>query len=133
MHLRVEFVLEDVQIVGGGDGDDVLVWVPRRVEDLLGEVQAVHADVVLPALSTGGTDPPRLQDSPWFTALSRCLQGHVALGVPIEHAEEVVVGSGHDDTDERKRREEISCYSLETTLISQTACRKDHCGVWPCG
>lgn len=108
MHLRVEFVLEDVQIVGGGDGDDVLVWVPRRVEDLLGEVQAVHADVVLPALSTGGADPPRLQDGPRFTALSRRLQGHVALGVPVEHAEEVVVGSGHDDTDERERREEIS-------------------------
>lgn len=70
MHLRVEFVLEDVQIVGGGDGDDVFSRVPGCMEDLLGEVQAVHADVVLPALSSGGTDPPRLQDSAGFAALS---------------------------------------------------------------
>lgn len=70
MQLRVEFVLEDVQVVGGGDGDDVLGRVPGRVEDLLGEVQAVHADVVLPALSSGGADPPRLQDGPGFAALS---------------------------------------------------------------
>ena len=106
MHLRVEFVLEDVQVVGGCDGDDVLVWVPGRVQDLLGEVQAVHADVILPALSSGGTDPPWLQDGAGFAALSRCLQGHVALGVPVEHAEEVVVGSGHDHAEKRKRRGE---------------------------
>lgn len=117
MHLRVEFVLEDVQVVGGGDGDDVLARVPGRVEDLLGEVQAVHADVVLPALSSGGADPPRLQDSSGFAALSRRLQGHVAFGVPVEHAEEVVVGSGHDHTEERERRERISCCGLETFIL----------------
>lgn len=70
MHLRVEFVLEDVQVVGGSDGDDVLARVPGCMEDLLGEVQAVHTDVVLPALSSGSTDPPRLQDCPGFAALS---------------------------------------------------------------
>lgn len=57
MHLRVEFVLEDVQVVGGSNSDDVLSRVPGRVEDLLGEIQAVHADVVLTALSSSGTDP----------------------------------------------------------------------------
>lgn len=70
MHLRVEFVLEDVQVVGGGDGDDVLIRMPGCVEDLLGEVQAVHTDVVLPALSSSGTDPPWLKDSSGFAALS---------------------------------------------------------------
>lgn len=70
MHLRVELVLEDVQIVGGGDGDDVLSRMPRCVEDLLGEVQAVHADVVFPALSSSGTHPAWLEDSSGFAALS---------------------------------------------------------------
>lgn len=98
MQLRVEFVLEDVQVVGGGDGDDVLSRVPGCVEDLLGEVQAVHADVVLPALSPGGTHPPWLQDRSGFAALPRRLQGHVPFGVAVEHAEKVVVGSSHDHT-----------------------------------
>lgn len=46
VHVGVHLVLEDVQVVGGRDGDDVLGRVPGRVQDLLGEVQAVHADVV---------------------------------------------------------------------------------------
>ena len=107
MQLRVEFVLEDVQVVGGGDGDDVLVGVPGRVEDLLGEVQAVHADVVLPPLPPGGAHPAWLQDGSGFAALSRRLQGHVAFGVAVEHAEEVVVGSGHDHTGQRRRRRRV--------------------------
>lgn len=103
VHLGVQFVLENVEIIGGSDGDDVLSRVPRRVEDLLGKVQAVHADVVLAALSSGGADPPRFEDGPGFAALPRRFQGHVALGVPVEHAEEIVVGSCHDDTDEQNR------------------------------
>lgn len=103
MHLRVQFVLENVQIVGGSDGDDVLGRVPRCVEDLLGKVQAVDADVILTALPSGGADPSGLEDSPGFAALPRCFQGHVTLGVPVEHTEEVVVGSCHDDADEQNR------------------------------
>ena len=103
MHLRVEFVLEDVQVVGGGDGDDVLRRVPGCVEDLLGEVQTVHADVVLPALSSGGADPPRFKDGSGFAAFSGRFKGHVAFGVPVKHAEEVVVGAGHDHTGQRRR------------------------------
>lgn len=102
MHFRVEFVLEDVQVVSGSDGDDVLIRVPGRMEDLLGEVQAVHADVILPAFSSGRTDSPWLENSSGFAALPGCFQGHVPLGVPVEHAEEVVVGSSHDHT--RRRR-----------------------------
>jgi len=48
----VDLVLEDVEVVGGRHGDDVLVRVPRGVKDLLAEVQAVHADLVLAALPT---------------------------------------------------------------------------------
>ena len=47
----VDFVLEDVEVVGGGHGDDVLLGVPGGVQDLLAEVQAVHADLVLATLA----------------------------------------------------------------------------------
>lgn len=43
----LELVLEDEQVVGGGHGDDAFVRVPRRVENLLVEVQAVYAYLVL--------------------------------------------------------------------------------------
>lgn len=34
----VDLVLEDVEVVCGCYGDDVFMWVPRRVEDFLAEV-----------------------------------------------------------------------------------------------
>lgn len=46
----VDLVLEDVQVVCGCDGDNVLLRVPRSVEDLLAEVQAINADLVLTTL-----------------------------------------------------------------------------------
>lgn len=46
----VDLVLEDVQIVCGCDSDNVLLGVPRRVKDLLAEVQAIDADLVLTTL-----------------------------------------------------------------------------------
>lgn len=48
----VHFVLEDVEVVGGRHGDDVLMRMPRRVEDLLAEVQAVYADLILATFPT---------------------------------------------------------------------------------
>jgi len=36
--LLVHLVLEDVEVVGGRYSDDVLMWVPRRVKDLLAKV-----------------------------------------------------------------------------------------------
>lgn len=46
----VDLVLEDVQVVCGCDGDNVLLGVPRGVEDLLAEVQAIDADLILTTL-----------------------------------------------------------------------------------
>ena len=43
------------------------------------------------------------EDGPGFAVLSGSLQGHVPLGVPVEHPEEVVVGTGHDHTRGRGR------------------------------
>lgn len=34
----VDLVLKDVEVVGGRYSDDVLMWVPRSVKDLLAEV-----------------------------------------------------------------------------------------------
>ena len=45
-----ELVLQQEEVVGGGDGDDVFVRVPRRVQDLLVEVEAVDEDLVALAL-----------------------------------------------------------------------------------
>lgn len=101
MHVRIDLILEDVQVVGGRNGDDILGWVPGRVQDLLGEVQAVHTDVITPPLAAH-THAPGLEHGPGFAALSGGLQGHIPLGVAVEHAEEVVVGPGHDDTGERR-------------------------------
>ena len=101
VHVGVHLVLEDVQVVGGRDGDDVLGRVPGRVQDLFGEVQAVHADVVPPPLAAHA-HAPRLEHRPGLAALPRRLQGHIPLGVPVKHAEEVVVGPGHDDAGGRR-------------------------------
>lgn len=106
VHVGVHLVLEDVQVVGGRDGDDVLGWVPGRVQDLLGEVQAVHADVV-PSPLAAHAHPPRLEHCPGLAALPRRLQRHIPLGVPVKHAEEVVVGSGHDDAGGRTGRRQV--------------------------
>lgn len=46
----VDLVLEDVQIVCGCDSDNVLLGVPCSVKDLLAEVQAIHADLILTTL-----------------------------------------------------------------------------------
>lgn len=106
VHVGVHLVLEDVQVVGGRDGDDVLGRVPGRVQDLLGEVQAVHADVV-PSPLAAHAHPPRLEHCPGLAALPRRLQRHIPLGVPVKHAEEVVVGSGHDDAGGRTGRRQV--------------------------
>lgn len=72
------------------------------MQDLFAKVQTVHANFVFPPLAAH-TDFAGLEDGAGFAVLPRGLQCHVALGVAVEHAEEVVVGAGHDDA---VRREE---------------------------
>ena len=95
--LLVDLVLKDVEVVGGGHCNDVLGRVPGGVQDLLAEVQAVHADLVLAPLAAHA-HLARLEDGPWLAVLTRGLQRHVPLGVAVKHAEEVVVRAGHDHT-----------------------------------
>lgn len=95
--------MEEVQVISSCYGQDVLPGVPRRVEDLAVEVEAVHADLVLFPLAPRA-DPPRLQDLQRFRVLAGGLQRDVAARVAVEYPEEVVVGAGHDCTVGRARR-----------------------------
>ena len=45
--------LEQKEVVGSCDSDDVLLWMPGSVKNLLVEVEAVDGDFVLFPLSTG--------------------------------------------------------------------------------
>lgn len=97
--LLVELLLEYVQIVGGGHGNNVVQWVPGSVDDLLVKVQAVYTDLVLFAF------PPcayfaLLQDGARLAVLPGRLQSDVLPVATVKHSEEVVVGAGHHDAAE---------------------------------
>lgn len=90
-----KLVLEYEQVVGGGDGDDVLRRVPGGVQDLLVKVEAVNAHLILFSLATRAN----------LLGFECCLrpgdvagrlERDVALRRPVEHAEEVVVRAGED-------------------------------------
>lgn len=100
LRLRVDSILEDVQVVGGCYGDDILRWVPSHVQDFLRKVQTIHADVSAAAL-TAGVNSPGPQHGPRLAAFSPSLQGHTAARLPVKHAEEAVVCPCHDDAEER--------------------------------
>lgn len=104
MPTLIHLVLKYIQVVCGGYSDDVLLGVPGRVQNLLVEVQAVHADLVLLPLAAGA-DLARLQHRTRLVVLPGRLQGDISLGVPVEHPEEVVVGPCHDDAAGRGRKE----------------------------
>lgn len=74
---------------------------PGSVEDLLVEVQAVHADLILLPLAACGYFT-WFERGPWFAALPGRLQCDVPPGIAVKHSEEVVVRAGHDGTDGRK-------------------------------
>lgn len=99
--MLVQFILEYVQIVGGGHSDDVVQGMPGSVEDLLVKVKTVYTDLILFALPTRAHFA-RFQDRPWLTVLPRRLQGHILPVAPVKHPEEVVVGAGHHDAAERQ-------------------------------
>lgn len=96
-NLLIDFVLENVQVVGGCHGYHIIFGVPRGMQDLLVEVQAVHADFILLPLPTCGNFP-WFQSSSWFAALSGSFQCDVPPGVAVKHPEEVIVGPSHYGT-----------------------------------
>lgn len=98
----INFVLEYIQVVGGGHSYDVLFWVPGGVQDLLVEVQAVHADFIFLPFAAGA-DLAGFEHGTGFTVLPRRLQCDVPACVPVEHPKEVVVGARHNGTEEEGR------------------------------
>lgn len=96
-YLLIDFVLENVQVVGGCHSYHIIFGVPRSMEDLLVEVQAVHADFILLSLSTCG-NLPWFESSSWFAALSGSLQCDIPPGVAVKHSKEVVVRPSHYGT-----------------------------------
>lgn len=103
LSLSVDPILEDVQVVGGRDGDDVLRRVPGHVQDLLREVQAVNAHIAAATLAPR-VHPPGPQHSPRLAALPPGLQGHASARFPVEHPEEAVVRPRHDHTGGENKR-----------------------------
>lgn len=102
VHLMlVQFFLEYVQIVGGGHSNDVVQRMPGSVEDLLVKVQTVYTDFILFALSTCAYFA-RFQHRSRFAVLPRCLKSHILPVASVKHPEEVVVGAGHNNTEERQ-------------------------------
>ena len=86
----LQFVLKYIEVVSGGHGDDVVLRVPGRVEDLLVKVQAVYTDLVLLALPTCA-HLAGLEHRTRLTAFPRRLQGHILPVASVKHPEEVVV------------------------------------------
>lgn len=101
--MLVQFVLEYIEVVGGGHSNDVVQGVPGSVKDLLVKVQAVNTDLILFALSPCAHFA-RLQDRPRLAVLSRRLQCHVLPVASVEHPEEVVVGACHHNAAEGQVR-----------------------------
>lgn len=86
----IHLVLEYVEVVCGRHSDDVVLGVPGGVEDLLVEVQTVHADFVLLAFATR-RHLAGFKYLHGLAILSGCLQGQVPPLAAVEHPEEVVV------------------------------------------
>lgn len=103
--LRVDPILEDVQVVGGCNGDNILRRMPRHVQDFFCEVQTVNSYVSAPPLAAC-IHPTCPQHSSGLAAFPPCFQGHAAACLPVEHPEETVVRSCHDDTGEGTQDEE---------------------------
>lgn len=61
----VDFVLKDVEVVGGRYSDDVLMRVPCCVKDLLTEVQAVYTDLILTPFPTYTHLQNRKEEAPF--------------------------------------------------------------------
>ena len=87
--------MEDEEIVGGCQSHHLVRRVPSNVEDLLVEVEAVDAHLVLLPLAALA-DPPVPEGLPELEAVSGRLQGRVPLRLSVEDLEETVVRAGHD-------------------------------------
>lgn len=122
-YLLIDFVLENVQVVGGCHSYHIIFGVPRSMEDLLVEVQAVHADFILLSLSTCG-NLPWFESSSWFAALSGSLQCDIPPGVAVKHSKEVVVRPSHYGTKRKNNKNKaLNPINSKGLLNDGLACR----------
>lgn len=93
----VHFILEYVEVVGRCHRNDVVLGMPGSVQDLLIEVQTIHADFILFAFAACA-HLAGLQDLHGLAVFTGRLQCHVPSVAAIEHPEEVVIWAGHHHT-----------------------------------
>lgn len=86
----VHFILEYVEVVGRCHRNDVVLGMPGSVQDLLIEVQTIHADFILFAFAACA-HLAGLQDLHGLAVFTGRLQCHVPSVAAIEHPEEVVI------------------------------------------
>ena len=96
----IHFALEYVEVVGRCHSNDVILGMPGSVEDLLVEVQTVHADLILLTFATRA-HLTGLQDLHGHAILPRRLQCDVLPVVTVKHPEEVVVRASHHHTEKK--------------------------------
>ena len=90
-----EFLVVQVEIIGGGDGEDVVLGMPGGMEDFFVKVEAIDGNLVLFPL-VRHADLARFQDLPRTNVFPRSLEGRLPLGsATIEHPKEVVVTPRH--------------------------------------
>lgn len=102
LRLGTDAILEDVQVVCGCYGNDILGGMPSHVQDFLAEVQAVNAHVSAATL-TASVHPPGAQHGPGLATLSPGLQRYASPRLPVKHPEEAIVRPGHDDAGNGQR------------------------------
>ena len=87
------FRVENIQRVCGGEGKDVVSWVPGNVKHFVTEVKNVNRNLVFLSFVA-------VADTAWFQWLfvfrgvTRCLKCDISLRLTIKQSEMVVVRTG---------------------------------------
>lgn len=99
--------MEEIQIVRGSNGQDIVPRVPLCVQDLPVEVQVVCAHFVT-ALPRVGRDLLVPENSPQGRHVARCLVAVVPFRLSVKDAEEIIVCSRDYFTDKKKVKETLT-------------------------
>ena len=82
--------LKEIQIICGCHSNNVLLWMPSSVENLVAKVQAFHCYIIFLSLACDSYSS-WFQDLPWLAEFSTSLQAQVLLASAIKNMKEVVV------------------------------------------
>ena len=87
--------MEQIQVIGGSYGEDIVPRVPRCVQDLPSVVQRLDADLVL-LLAVGGDDPLVAEDLAEGGHVPRGLVTPILSQLSVGDPKEVVVCPSYD-------------------------------------